>query len=120
MLNKEKVFILLDKVNNDYDYYIDNTWLELDARQIIDNAYDIFHAQNCLWHIEYMCENYEDDDIFWLTEDTVDKIINFKGNFISHWVNHRYDYRHSERYNLENIEDFTNALEIVMGNVYDN
>ena len=118
MLNKEKMFELLDKVSNDCDYLENTHWLEMTKKQLIDDAQEIYHAQNFYWNIEYIVENYDDeDDATWLTEETIDKIINFKGNIVEYWVNHRYDYRHSERYNLEGMEDFTNAVEIVIGNI---
>lgn len=114
---KQKLEKLYDKLNNDYDYYVDYNLLNLDKKQIIDSACEIYHAQNIVYHIEYVFDNYEDGDYIWISEDTIDKILNYKGNFVIYWLEHRYDMRHSERYNLESIEDFSNALSVVVENM---
>ena len=117
MINREKIKQLNDKLNSDLREY-EEDWLELGAKEILNNVYDVFHAYNFYCHFEYFIENFEEDEDFqWFSEDVIDKIINYTDNFLQYWVDHRYDYRHSERYNLESIEDFTNALEIVIGNM---
>jgi hypothetical protein len=117
MITIEKIEQLNNKLNKDLQEY-EEDWLEQGAKKILHNVYDIYHAYNFYYHFEYFIENFEDDyDFYWFSEEVIDKIINYEDNFLYYWVDHKYDYRHSERYNLENIEDFANALEIVIENM---
>ena len=119
MLNLEKIEQLNNKLNKDLQEY-EEDWLEQGGKEILHNIYNIYHGYNFYYHFEYFIQNFEDDEDFqWFSEEVIDKIINYEDNFLYYWVDHRYDYRHSERYNLENIEDFTSALEIVIGNMGD-
>jgi tRNA(Ile)-lysidine synthetase-like protein len=61
----------------------------------------------------------ENDDYYAISKQVIDKIIAYEDNIIEYWVNHRYDIRHSERYNLENFDDFTSVLDCVVNNMGD-
>lgn len=116
-MNAETLEKLYYKVQDDYEEYIhlyDN-----DPRQtLIDCAIDIYHAQNFYYMIEEFVQNFEpEDDYYSISQETINKIVNFEENIVSFWVNNRYDIRHSERYNLEYFDDFVSVLECVMGNI---
>lgn len=120
MTYKEKLTLLYDKTEKDLREYEEDFIENCTPKDIINNAWDIYHGQNFFYNIEDIFQNYDDDDNYrWIAETDIDKMLKYDDNLIEYWINHRYDYRHSERYNLENIEDFTSALSIVVGNMGD-
>lgn len=108
---------LYNKVQKDLENY-ELSFRYSEPQTIIDNACEIYHGQNFFYMIEEFVQNYEeDDDYYSISKDTINKIINFKDNIVKFWVNHRYDIRHSERYNLEYFDDFVSVLECIMDNI---
>lgn len=108
---------LYNKVQKDLEEY-EQSFYQNTPKEIINNAYNIYHAQNFFYMIEEFVENFEpEDDYYAISQETINKIINFKENIVSYWVNHRYDIRHSERYNLENFDDFVSVLDCIMDNI---
>lgn len=114
---RDKIKLLYDKVEKDLNDY-ENNILKLTKRQILNNMYDIMHADNFYCQIEFLIQNYEeDDDYYCVDENVIDKMLQYKDNIVEYWVSHRYDIRHSERYNLENFDDFISVLTCVMSNL---
>lgn len=108
---------LYNKVQKDLEEY-EQSFYQNTPKEIIDNAVDIYHGQNFFYMIEEFVQNFEpEDDYYAISQDTINKIINFNGNVVEFWANHRYDIRHSERYNLEYFDDFISVLECVMSNI---
>ena len=108
---------LYNKVQKDLEEY-EQSFYQSTSKEIIDNAFEIYHGQNFFYMIEEFVQNFEpDEDFYVISPDTINKIINFKDNIISFWVNHRYDISHSERYNLEYFDDFVWVLECIMDNI---
>ena len=108
---------LYNKVQKDLEEY-EQSFYKNTPKEIIDNASEIYHGQNFFYMIEEFVQNFEpDDDYYAISQDTINKIINFKENIVEFWINHRYDIRHSERYNLECFDDFVSVLECIMNNI---
>lgn len=108
---------LYNKVQKDLENY-ELSFRYSEPQTIIDNASEIYHGQNFFYMIEEFVQNFEpEDDYYSISQETINKIIDFKENIVEFWVNHRYDIRHSERYNLENFDDFVSVLECVMGDI---
>lgn len=109
---------LYDKVNKDLDTYLQDYIENCTPQQIVDCAEDIYHAQLFFYNIEFFTQNFEeDDDYYAISQQVIDKIIAYEDNIVEYWVNHRYDIRHSERYNLENFDDFTSVVDCVINNM---
>lgn len=109
---------LYNKVKHDLDEYEKYYFENFTPQQLIDCAEDIYHAQLFFYHVEFFVQNYDEDDEYYaISQQVIDKIIAYEDNIVEYWVNHRYDIRHSERYNLENFDDFTSVLDCVINNM---
>lgn len=109
---------LYNKVKKDLEMYEEDFIENCTPRLIINNAEDIYHAQLFFYNIEFFTQNFEeDDDYYAISKQVIDKIIAYEDNIVVYWVNHRYDIRHSERYNLENFDDFTSVLDCVINDM---
>lgn len=116
-MKSETLEKLYYKVQKDLEEY-EKTYYNCTPQVIINCAVDIYHGQNFFYMIEEFVENFEpEDDYYAISQDTINKIINFKDNIVDFWINNRCDIRHYERYNLEYFDDFVSVLECVMGNI---
>ena len=109
---------LYNKVNEDLQEYEQDYIENYTQRQLVDNAEEIYHGQLFFYHIEFFIQNIDEEDEYQpISKNVIEKIINYDDNIIYYWVNRRYDIRHSERYNLENFDDFTSVLDCVINNM---
>lgn len=104
-----------DKINNDYDWYINEKFAHKDKQELLENAFELYHAQNFYWNMEYMLENCDDIAELPITPKTFSYMKTYDGNIVDFYMKNRYNFRHSERYNYENYEEFCEILNIIMG-----
>lgn len=117
MITREMLKQIYEKSQNDLNEY-EQSFINDTPQTIINNAIDIYHGQNFFYMIEEFVQNFDEEDNYCaIAENVVNKIINFKDNVVEFWVNHRYDVRHSEKYNLEHFDDFVSVLEIIFNNL---
>lgn len=110
MLNK-----FWDKINNDYKWYIIENIAKRSKEELLENAEDLYHAQNFYWHMDYMLQNTEDIADLPITPKTFSYMLTYDGNIVDFYMKNRCEFRHFERYNYEDYEDFCEILNIIMG-----
>lgn len=101
METKNLVMALDSKINKDYKE-LEEKWLKLDKKEIINKSYEIATIQNFEDALNYFIEDYteNEEDKFYIDDEYVEFLINYNGNIFEILKDTWYGFRHPEDINF--------------------